>query len=320
MTKKITEKNIKVYAVADCSPPVKSAAAALAEHLGVELIEDETAADAQREAGLLLVYDESGLSLECGELTMRSDLTSMLPRLKQSNLEHEMLIKAARIKGMAHPRLLDATAGMGEDSLLLAAAAFEVTMYEYDPVIAALLSDALRRAADVPQLAQIVERMRLVEGDSIAAMREIVRQGSAEDHSGIRECAAGMTMDNTESQGGSEIDRKDEDGDADPKACAEGEYVEPELKLTSTRPDVILLDPMFPERSKSALIKKKFQLLQQLESPCGNESDLLEAAMAVKPRKIVIKRPLKGPYLAGIKPSYSLSGKAIRYDCIQVTC
>jgi 16S rRNA (guanine1516-N2)-methyltransferase len=262
MTKKITEKNIKVYAVADCSPPVKSAAAALAEHLGVELIEDETAADAQREAGLLLVYDESGLSLECGELTMRSDLTSMLPRLKQSNLEHEMLIKAARIKGMAHPRLLDATAGMGEDSLLLAAAAFEVTMYEYDPVIAALLSDALRRAADVPQLAQIVGRMRLVEGDSIAAMREIAENNG---------------------------------------------------------PDVILLDPMFPERSKSALIKKKFQLLQQLESPCSDESELLEAAMAVKPRKIVIKRPLKGPYLAGVKPSYSLSGKAIRYDCILCT-
>ena len=31
---------------------------------------------------------------------------------------------------------------------------------------------------------------------------------------------------------------------------------------------------------------------------------------------MVIKRPAKGPLLAGIKPSYSIAGKAVRYDCI----
>ena len=78
----------------------------------------------------------------------------------------------------------------------------------------------------------------------------------------------------------------------------------------------MLLDPMFPERQKSALIKKKFQLLQKLESPCSNEEQLLEAAIAAQSKRIVIKRPLKGPYLADKKPSYSLEGKAIRYDCM----
>ena len=259
MASKTAEKNIKVY-VPDAGPEgVKLTAAALAAHLGVELTEDKDAADAQKADGLLLVYDESGLCLEGGELKMRADLMSMLPRLKQSNLEREMLIKAAKIKGEAHPMLLDATAGMGEDSLLLAAAGFNVVLYEYDPVIAALLRDALERAGQVAELAQIVNRMKLVEGDSIAAMHKI---------------------------------------------AADRDRV----------PDVILLDPMFPERNKSALIKKKFQLLQQLESPCDNEKELLEAAMSIMPRKIVIKRPLKGPYLADIKPGYSLSGKAIRYD------
>ncbi len=80
-------------------------------------------------------------------------------------------------------------------------------------------------------------------------------------------------------------------------------------------PDVIFLDPMFPERQKSAMIKKKMQLLQKLESPCTDERELLEAAMAVRPRKVVVKRPLKGPYLAGLRPDYSISGKAIRCDC-----
>ena len=88
------------------------------------------------------------------------------------------------------------------------------------------------------------------------------------------------------------------------------------LPRLSAAPDVILLDPMFPERQKSALIKKKFQLLQKLERPCADETDLINAAIAAHPRKVVIKRSLKVPYLAGRKPSYSLKGKAIRYDCL----
>ena len=81
-------------------------------------------------------------------------------------------------------------------------------------------------------------------------------------------------------------------------------------------PDLVLLDPMFPQRQKSGLIKKKFQLLHLLEQPCQDEEALLEAALACSPRKIVIKRPAKGPCLAGRKPSYSLRGGSIRYDCL----
>jgi 16S rRNA (guanine1516-N2)-methyltransferase len=81
-------------------------------------------------------------------------------------------------------------------------------------------------------------------------------------------------------------------------------------------PDVVLLDPMFPERRKSASVKKKLQLLQRLERPCEDEKALLDAALAACPRKVVIKRPPKGPFLAGVKPSYSLQGKAVRFDCI----
>jgi len=36
----------------------------------------------------------------------------------------------------------------------------------------------------------------------------------------------------------------------------------------------------------------------------------------VHPRKVVIKRPVKGPLLAGVKPSYQLAGKAVRYDVL----
>lgn len=73
---------------------------------------------------------------------------------------------------------------------------------------------------------------------------------------------------------------------------------------------------MFPERTKSAAVKKKFQLLHHLEQPCADEETLVEAALAARPRKVVIKRPVKGPLLAGVKPSYQLAGKAVRYDVV----
>ena len=208
---------------------------------------------------LRLVRDENGLYLTDGKLRVRGDFAELLPRIRQSNLERELLIRAAKPWTLGDfPLLLDATAGMGEDSFLLAAAGFRVILYEYDPVIAALLQDALLRAGQDPRLEMIAKRMTLRMTDSVAAMREWKEE----------------------------------------------------------TPAVILLDPMFPERSKSGRIGKKFQLLQQLERPCSEEKELLEAALDVCPVRIMIKRPLKGPWLNGLRPDYSISGKAIRYDCL----
>ena len=94
----------------------------------------------------------------------------------------------------------------------------------------------------------------------------------------------------------------------------EGNSVECMSKLLDPV-DVIYLDPMFPARQKSSLINKKLQLIQKLEPPCSQETDLFDAAVSADPDKIIVKRPLKSEFLAGRKPSYTLSGKAIRYDC-----
>lgn len=78
--------------------------------------------------------------------------------------------------------------------------------------------------------------------------------------------------------------------------------------------EVIYIDPMFPERNKSALVKKELQLLQKL---IGHEEDsdkLLLAAQGKAKKRIVVKRPRTAPSLQGPKPSYNLSGKTTRYD------
>ena len=88
------------------------------------------------------------------------------------------------------------------------------------------------------------------------------------------------------------------------------------MKHFETTPDMILLDPMFPERQKSSLVKKKLQVIQKLEMPCTDEKELVLTAMQARPKKLIVKRPPKGPYLAGIKPDFSNGGKAVRFDCI----
>lgn len=207
--------------------------------------------------GVELRRVDGRLTLMADGMELAEDFREMLPRLRPDRLGRELLVKAVRVRGVEGIRVFDATAGLGEDSLLLAAAGFSVTMCEGDPVIAALLADGLRRAADDPELSGIVGRMSLVEGDSIEILPSLTEA-----------------------------------------------------------PDVVYLDPMFPARTKSAAVKKKFQLLHRLESPCADEASLMGAALAARPRKIVVKRPIKAPVLAGVRPSHSISGKAVRYDVI----
>ena len=89
-----------------------------------------------------------------GTLELTADFARDLHRVKRGNLQRELLVRAAKIKRNPEPEkgagdkaltAVDATAGFGEDSLLLAAAGFSVTLFELNPVIAALLQDALRR-------------------------------------------------------------------------------------------------------------------------------------------------------------------------------
>lgn len=254
-----------------CDKEYEERAKLLAERMKVIQTSEKEAIGKEE---LYLELNDEGLSLKQGNLSMRGDFAELIPRVKKSNLENEMLVKAARLKnyaGVGMPVLLDATAGMGEDSFILAASGFKVILYEYDVIIASLLEDALIRAAENHETAHIAARMELRIGDSIAAMKA-------------------MNPDNKKVY---------EDAD-----------------IQGANVDVILLDPMFPARTKSAMVKKKFQLMQQLEKPCAEEEDILAAAIVAGPSKIVIKRPAKGPYLAGMKPDYSMDGKAIRYDCI----
>lgn len=86
------------------------------------------------------------------------------------------------------------------------------------------------------------------------------------------------------------------------------------LGLAGERFDVIYLDPMYPDRGRSALAKKELQLLRELAGPDVDADELLAPALANATRRVVVKRPLHAPPLAGRDPPLRFAGTQARFD------
>lgn len=155
--------------------------------------------------------------------------------------------------GSDAPAVLDATAGLGRDALLLAASGCRVLACERSPVIAALLEDGMRRArAHAATGAWLEQRLRL-------------HPGPAED------------------------------------------------VLEQERFDVIYLDPMHPQRHRSALAKKEMRWFRRLVGGDPDATGLFDRARAAARRRVVVKRPVHGAPLApGV--SFALRGRSTRFD------
>ena len=79
-------------------------------------------------------------------------------------------------------------------------------------------------------------------------------------------------------------------------------------------PQVVHLDPMFPHRDKSALVKKEMRLFRTLAGDDADAPRLLEAALDVATHRVVVKRPRKAPPIEGPAPRHVIEGKTSRYD------
>jgi 16S rRNA (guanine1516-N2)-methyltransferase len=200
----------------------------------------------------------------------------------------DLLVKAVSL-GKGCKTVYDLTAGFGQDSLFMAqGGASHVFMVERDPVVAALLSDGLRRLNLIAS-----------DGDSMDLLTQ-----RALDLSGR------LTLEET------------------------GDAVQVVRTILSDpaaqRPDVCYVDPMFPSRTKSAAVKKNMQILHGLLGSQSNndaqndgaareERDLLDAALSLARKRVVVKRPINASHLGGIsqngvKPSYEIKGSINRWD------
>jgi 16S rRNA (guanine1516-N2)-methyltransferase len=78
--------------------------------------------------------------------------------------------------------------------------------------------------------------------------------------------------------------------------------------------DVVYLDPMYPHREKSALVKKEMRVFQTLVGADLDADGLLAPAMALATKRVVVKRPDYAEDLDGVKPSMVIATKKNRFD------
>ncbi len=209
-----------------------------------------------------LVYEERGLCLykrdepKLGAVWVDFVGGAVAHRRKFGGGKGQAIAKAVGLNKGAVPSVLDATAGLGRDGFVLASLGCKVTLFERNPVVAALLYDGLQRAyADAEIGSWMQQRMTMAFG----ASQQL-------------------------------------------------------LPVSETRPDVVYLDPMFPHREKSALVKKEMRVFQSLVGEDLDADALLAPALALAQKRVVVKRPDYAPFLADKKPSMQIETKKNRFD------
>ena len=230
-------------------------AEALATELGIPLLSKPWSG----QPGICLIPTARGLQVQPGGYRasgpVRVDFGSATMRHRRRGGQNELLGRAVGVGKRPQLRVVDATAGLGRDSFVLADLGCDVCMIERSGVVHALLRDGLRRAAAStdPWLQQVCARLRLLHGNS-------------------------------------------------------AQY------LSQEQADVIYLDPMFPERKKSARVKKEMWLFQGLLGDDADAEALLDLALKQAAYRVVVKRPLKAPPLGSRSPGFCLRGRSVRFD------
>ncbi len=94
----------------------------------------------------------------------------------------------------------------------------------------------------------------------------------------------------------------------------QGDSLEAIAKANENLPDVIYIDPMFPEKKKNAKAKKAMQYCQQIVGQDLDSESLLKASLSCAKYRVVVKRPKSAPMLGSNQPSSQIVGKTVRYD------
>ena len=179
----------------------------------------------------------------------------ILHRLKYGKGRGQNLAKAVGMKFNKNRNIIDATAGLGYDSFILASLGAKVTLIERSQKMHELLQNVINEGISLGgEIEKIINRMELLFGDS----KDILP------------------------------------------------------KLT---PEVIMIDTMYKERKKTALVKNNMRLVREIVGPDTDYIELLEVALNCAKNRVVLKQPRYAEPIKDIKKcSHQIIGKTIRYD------
>ena len=179
----------------------------------------------------------------------------ILHRLKYGKGRGRNLAKAVGMKFNKNRNIIDATAGLGYDSFILASLGAKVTLIERSQKMHEILQNGIDEGISFGgEIEKIINRMELLFGDS----KDILP------------------------------------------------------KLT---PEVIMIDTMYKDRKKTALVKNNMRLVREIVGPDSDYIELLKVALNCAKNRVVLKQPRYAEPIREIrKCSHQILGKTIRYD------
>lgn len=86
------------------------------------------------------------------------------------------------------------------------------------------------------------------------------------------------------------------------------------LQAQPTPTEVVYLDPMYPQRQKSAAVKKEMAYFHELVGAQDDGAQLLTHAAQCATKRVVVKRPRLGELLHQQIADYQYQGKSTRFD------
>lgn len=114
----------------------------------------------------LLLDNKNQLSLSSDGLSVAPEWHKLQRRVVSAGRKSELILQAAKIT--ADSQVIDATAGFGHDSLILASTGAQVIMLEQQPLMALLLLAEQQRMSQQPNWQKLMSRLIIINIDALS--------------------------------------------------------------------------------------------------------------------------------------------------------
>lgn len=231
---------------------------------------------------MLLLDDKNALSWLSDGLSVAPEWDKLQRRVVSAGRKSELLLQAVKIT--ADSRVIDATAGFGHDSLILASTGAQVVMLEQQPLMTLLLLAEQQRMSALINWQKLMSRLQIINTNALSYFANINNESTSESSKIVENS---RTFDVV--------------------------YLDPMFPEDSYQDS---------KTGKGAKVGKHMQALHQLAHPptSDEERQLLQSALTVVGQngqtsgRVVVKRPQFAPQLANQAPSESWHNEAVRFD------
>ena len=225
---------------------------------------------------ILLLDDKNKLSWLSDGLSVAPEWDKLQRRVVSAGRKSELLLQAAKLT--ADSQVIDATAGFGHDSLILASTGAQVIMLEQQPLMALLLLAEQRRMSEFPNWQKLMSRLQIINTNARSYFKYLQTDTTA-DNSKVVDVVYLDPMFPEDSYQDSKTG----------KGAKVGKHMQALHQLAC------------PPTSD-----EERELLQSAQAVVSQNGQ--------KQGRVIVKRPQFAPLLAHQQPSESWHNEAVRFD------